>query len=636
MVLSVASLRKQFGDATVLEDVSFRIGPREKVALVGRNGTGKTTLLKILAGELEPDGGSVSFARGARVGYLRQELPVDHGLTVLEEAQAGRAEALSMAERLKELEARLADGATPDDLEEYATLHERFLEAQGYAAENDVRLVLARMGFDESEFDKPTSALSGGEKTRLALARLLLEEPDLVILDEPTNHLDLQATEWLESWIRGYPGAVLLVSHDRAFLSEVAQQFVLLEDGRAKTYPGPLEKFLRLREEEAERLARLAKKQAEEIARLDEYVRRFMGGERTAQARGRLKMLERLKAQAVQAPRAERGMKASLKAAKRSADVVLEAKGLAKSFGEQRLFHGLDWVVRRGDRWGVIGQNGAGKSTLVKILLGQESPDAGWVRLGANVEPGWFAQEATDLDPDMTPIEYLVDACGLPVEHARGLLGRFLFSGDDALRKIGLLSGGEKNKLALARLTAESPNLLVLDEPTNHLDFDSREALAKALAETTGTLILVSHDRHLLDSVTDHTLDLRVDGHTLYPGRYAEYRLARARAEAETQRGPRPEPRSGGEDRPWNPRALSKEVSRLEKELAAAEDRVAELERELAALESTLADPPAGADLLDLTSRHGGLQDEIARALAYWEQIGSELERLRAMQGGTR
>jgi len=356
MVLSVASLRKQFGDATVLEDVSFRIGPREKVALVGRNGTGKTTLLKILAGELEPDGGSVSFARGARVGYLRQELPVDHGLTVLEEAQAGRAEALSMAERLKELEARLADGATPDDLEEYATLHERFLEAQGYAAENDVRLVLARMGFDECEFDKPTSALSGGEKTRLALARLLLEEPDL----------------------------------------------------------------------------------------------------------------------------------------------------------------------------------------------------------------------------------------------------------------------------------------LILDEPTNHLDFDSREALAKALAETTGTLILVSHDRHLLDSVTDHTLDLRVDGHTLYPGRYAEYRLARARAEAETQRGPRPEPRSGGEDRPWNPRALSKEVSRLEKELAAAEDRVAELESELAALESTLADPPTGADLLELTSRHGGLQDEIARALAYWEQIGSELERLRAMQGGAR
>ncbi len=636
MVLTVASVRKQFGDATVLEDVTFRIGPRDKVALVGRNGTGKTTLLKILAGELEPDGGSVRLARGARIGYLRQELPVDHGLTVLEEAQAGRAEALAMAERLKELEARLAEGASPEDLEEYANLQERFHDVQGYAAENDVRLVLARMGFDESEYDKSAAALSGGEKTRLALARLLLEEPDLLILDEPTNHLDLQATEWLESWIRGYPGAVLVVSHDRKFLSEVAQQFVLLEDGRTRTYPGPLEKFLRLREEEAERLARLAKKQAEEIERLDEYVRRFMGSERTAQARGRLKMLERLRTQAVEAPRTERGMKASLQAAKRSGDLVVEAKGLSKSFGDQRLFHGLDWVVRRGDRWGVIGQNDAGKSTLVRILLGEESPDSGWLRLGTNVQPGWFAQEATDLDPELTPLEYLVDACGLPVEQARGLLGRFLFSGDDALRKIGSLSGGEKNKLALARLTAESPNLLILDEPTNHLDFDSREALTKALAEYSGTLILVSHDRHLLEETTNLLLELRTDGHTLYPGRYSEFRQARNRSEAVSQQRDRPKAQASDDPPRWNARTLSKEVSRLEKELQAAEDRVAGLERQLTELEAILAGPPAEADLMRLTSRHGELQDEIAAALAYWEQVGLELERLRSMQGGAR
>lgn len=631
MVVNVASVRKLFGDEIILEDVSFRIDAREKVALIGRNGTGKTTLLRILAGQSEADGGSVHLSRGARIGYLKQEIPVENGRTVLEEAQAARAEVLEMGRRLEELEHVLETNPSADDLEEYATLHERFLDAQGYAAANDVRVVLAKMGFEEEDYGKPVAMLSGGEKTRLVLARLLLEEPDLLVLDEPTNHLDLQATEWLEGWIRGYPGAVLIVSHDRVFLQETVQKIVLLENGRTKSYPGPFDKFLKLRASEEERLAEVARRQKEEMDKLDEYVRRFMGSERTAQARGRLKMLERMKDQRVEAPKADKNMKAGFQSQKRSGDIVVQTKGLSKSFDEQVLFENLDWTVQRGERWGVIGQNGTGKSTLVSILLGLQDPDSGTTKLGSNVYPDWFAQEASDLDWGQSPLEYIMDTCGLKPEEARKLLGRFLFSGDDVFRKIGTLSGGEKNKLALARLTYESPNLLVLDEPTNHLDFDSREALADVLRSYKGTLILVSHDRWLLEQTTDRTMDIRRDGIRQYPGSYADYRRALAResaAQPRTTPTDEPKPKST-----LSQREISKEISRLEKEFAQAEDNVADLEARLEALEAALANPSPGADLLEQTTQHENLQKQVAEALSYWEQLGAQLEETRSMQG---
>src|SRR5579885_633289 len=285
MLLNVSNLTKAYGPDEILTGVTFRLEAREKVALVGRNGTGKTTLLKIITKQLQPDTGSVILARGAKVGYLKQEAPVTAGLTVLEEAQQAVAHRLELKERMVELEARIANrGALGEDeyqadLEEYGLLHEHFLEAEGYSAERDLRVVLQRMGFTDEEFDRPTSALSGGQRTRLAIARLLLEEPDLLILDEPTNHLDLQATEWLESWIRGYQGAVLLVSHDRRFLENTADRVLEMRDGKVFAYPGPFEKFLRLREEENARLSEVAKRQEQEIAKMDEYVRRFMNSQ---------------------------------------------------------------------------------------------------------------------------------------------------------------------------------------------------------------------------------------------------------------------------------------------------------------------------------------------------------------------
>ncbi|HTQ08789.1 MAG TPA: ABC-F family ATP-binding cassette domain-containing protein, partial [Fimbriimonadaceae bacterium] len=565
MLLSVSNVAKAFGVDEILTGISFLIAAREKVALVGRNGTGKTTLLKILTGRLEADTGTVNLAQGAKIGYLRQEAPVTLGRTVLEEAQASLGHQLKLKRRLEELEGRLSAQSGPSDasdLEEYALLHEHFLEAEGYSAERDIRVVLQRMGFSEEEFARPTDKLSGGEKTRLAIARMLLEEPDLLILDEPTNHLDLQATEWLEGWLRQYHGAVLLVSHDREFLENTAERVLELRDGTVKSYPGPFPKYLKLKEEEEARQAEVAKRQEQEIAKLDEYVRRFMNSQRTAQARGRLKQMNRLIENKVEAPKKEQGMKGGFGTVKRSGDIVVECEKLAVGFspsqfsrrgapgedwgglddGEGRrerelvLFQDLDWTVRIQDRWGVIGENGAGKSSLIKTVLGLIPALAGRSRLGSNLEIGYFSQDTQELDPEQSPLDFMVWECDMLPADARNLLGRFLFSGDDVYRPIRTLSGGEKNKLSLARLTHQQPNLLILDEPTNHLDMDSREALAGVLKEFRGTLILISHDRWLLSQVTDHTLDVRRAGPVQFNGSYPEYRLWQKRGANPSQR----------------------------------------------------------------------------------------------------
>jgi ATP-binding cassette subfamily F protein 3 len=563
---------------------------------------------------------------------LRQESPVDAERSVLAEAEEARRHLLEIANRLSELEEKLNESPTEDDLEEYSRLHEHFVEVQGYSAERDVRFVLQRMGFEDEELDKPTSALSGGERTRLALARMLLEEPDLLILDEPTNHLDLQATEWLEGWVRSYPGAVLIVSHDRAFLSNTADRILELSDGKVKSYPGPFDKYLKLRADEAERLAEVARRQQEEIAKLDEYVRRFINSQRTAQARGRRKKMEKLVASAVQAPKAEKGIKASIKAGKRSGDIVLDCEKLSMAFGDQVLFENLDWTVRIGERWGVVGENGSGKSTLVKIALSLIEPVEGQAKLGSNVEAGYFSQDADTLDPDQSPLDHLVWECNMLPPDARKLLGRFLISGEDAMRPIRTLSGGEKNKLALATLANLGPNLMVLDEPTNHLDMDSRDALAEVLKEYRGTLILVSHDRWLLDQVTDRTLDLRGKQAIQYPGSYSEYRRASLKKAVATKSKPNPSQQEKPAEVKLSPREISKEIGRYERLVVESEKRIAESEASLASLENTLSNPPKDADLMSLTSQHASIKTEIEERFAEWESYSQRLEELRAMQ----
>ena len=644
MLLNVSNVAKAFGPDHILTGVTLRVDAQEKVALVGRNGTGKTTLLKILTGQYPPDSGSVHVARGARIGYLRQEAPVDEG-TVLQAAQSSKAHEIEMRRRLTELEVRLEHNASAEDLEEYALLHEHFLESEGYSTESDIRVVLLKMGFTEDEFDKPTSKLSGGEKTRLAIAKLLLEEPDLLILDEPTNHLDLQATEWLEGWIRGYHGAVLLVSHDRAFLENTAQRVIEMRDGQVKSYPGPFAKFLQLRAEEDARLAEVAKRQDLEIAKMDEYVRRFMNSQRTAQARGRLKLMNRLIESKVEAPKNEKGMKGAFAAGKRSGDLVLEAEKLSVGFRDADphpqpplekgsglvLFKDLNWTVRNGERWGVIGENGSGKSTLIKVALGLLEPLSGKARLGSNVVCGYFSQDVSDIDPEQTPLDFMVYECDMLPADARNLLGRYLFSGDDVYRPIKTFSGGEKNKLALARLTNLNPNLLVLDEPTNHLDMASREALAEILKEYKGTLVLVSHDRWLLGQVTDHILDVRRAGPIQFPGSYDEYRSGKPKATA-----PKPVAKhlATSDAAPtMSPRELSKEIARLEQLVEELEEQVSDQEEQVRVIEERLANVDPTADIFALTREHAQAQERLAGTMSAWEESTLRLEKLAATRG---
>lgn len=630
MLLSVANVAKAFGADSILTGISFRLAAREKVALVGRNGTGKTTLLKIITGQMEPDSGSVQVARGAKIGYLRQEDAVTPGVTVLQEAELALQHQMQLRTRLQELEAKLETSRDPADAEEYALLHEHFLEAEGYSLDRDLRTVLQRMGFTEHEFDRPTDALSGGERTRLALARLLLEEPDLLILDEPTNHLDLQATEWLEGWLKGYHGAVLLVSHDRTFLENTADKVLELRDGQVKAYAGPFDKYLKLKAEEDARLAEVAKRQEHEIAKMDEYVRRFMNSQRTAQARGRLKHLNRLIESRVHAPKAEKGMKAGFKAAGRSGDQALVLEGASVGYPSLTLIKDLDWTVRYGERWGVIGENGAGKSTLIRVALGLQEPLAGRARLGSKVTAGYFSQDADDLDPLQSPLDMLVWDCDMLPADARNLLARFLITGDDVYRPIKTLSGGEKNKLSLARLTRLNPNLLVMDEPTNHLDMDSREALADVLREFEGTLILVSHDRWLLSAVTSHTLDVRRNGVIQYPGSYAEYRRWITRTASKPAQAPALDQAA---TRPtMTPRELSKEIQRTEKLIEQIERLVAQREKELRELEAQLSNPD-GADVVLLSKNHHQVQVALGESLRTWEQESNRLEELKGRQG---
>ncbi len=634
MLLSLGAVTKAFGTDIVVSDASFRLERTAKVGLVGRNGCGKTTLLRLITGEYEKDGGSIALAPGASIGYLRQEDVLDESLTVLEAAQEARRHALELQERLHELERRMESDPDPDLVEEYTLLHERFLEAEGYNVEADLRTILSKMGFTEADDDKRVGSLSGGERTRLAIARLLLEEPDLVILDEPTNHLDMAGIEWLERWVRGYHGAVLIVSHDREFLQNTVSQIIEMRDGKTKTYPGPFDKYVQLRAEEDRRLEEVVRRQDEQIAKLDEYVRRFMGNQRTAQARGRLKMMNRLLESKVEGPANEKTMKAGFGKAKRSGDIVVEAKGLGMSFGARTLFQGLDWTVRWTERWGIIGENGVGKSTLIRALVRELAPSSGWIRIGANVDSAYFSQNADDFEPNETPIGFLIDECGMQVPAARDLLGRFLISGDDAFRAIGTFSGGEKNKLALARLTVLNPNLLILDEPTNHLDMQSREALAGVLRDYTGTLIIVSHDRWFLDHTTNRTLNLRRDGHEAYEGPYREYRahLERRKApDAKAQITLRAQP-SATPHESLSPREISKRIGQTERELEAIETRIGDLETEIAALEADLAEP-LGKDVVALSTRHAAAQSELAEALEDWADKGEDLESLRAAQG---
>ena len=632
-ILTVSNLAKSFGADILFSDITFSVAAGQKLGLIGRNGGGKTTLLKILLGQELPDPSNnqppkINLANGRRMGYLRQEAPVHPERTIAEEIEVALEPYRAVQARISAAEHAMSD-ATDDEslntaLEEYTEALDEFESRGGYEIESEKDATLMRLGFGPETLEKQVGSCSGGEQTRLALAKLVLTRPDLLILDEPTNHLDISAVEWLEGFLKEYAGAVILVSHDRYFLDAVVDSIAELEFQKLTMYKGNYSHFRRQKEEKLQRQQDMYDQQQKEIARLNDLIKRNMGANNTAsiirhKTQGRIERMDKVEAVRTDTSRVK--AKIDDKNAGRIGREVLNLSGVAKAYGERTLFADLNAIVERGDRVGFVGPNGAGKTTLVKMLLGEEEPTAGNIQWGHNVRMAYFSQHATDaLDVQKTVLDTLRDEAPAWNEtQLRSYLARFLFMGDDVFKQVVMLSGGEKNKLALSCMLLEPCNLLILDEPTNHLDIESCETLGQMLQDYAGTLFLVSHDRYLLNAVTNKTLGLTGTGSAeLIEGNYAAWR---------EQQNPTavvaPKPKVAAVAASPVARMDNKSRGKIQAALEKAEARIATLEARLAELEASLG--TGTGDLVALAAEHTKTQDELAKTLTEWERLGEEI-----------
>jgi ATP-binding cassette subfamily F protein 3 len=630
-LLVATGLGKAYGALDVFGDLDLRIEEGDRIGMVGPNGAGKTTLLRILAGVEPPTTGQVVRKRGLTVGYLPQDPPPAADLTLREAMLAVFADLRARAEALAALEHRLAEAASRGDdgyaalLDEYGQEQMAFEAAGGYTYETRIRQVLGGLGFNEDEHDKPLAYLSGGERTRALLAQLLLQEPDLLLLDEPTNHLDLEAVEWLEETLLHWKGALVVVAHDRYFLDKVATRIWEVNFGRLDAYRGNYSAYHLQREMRRERQRREWEEQQEFIAQTEEFIRRNLAGQRSKEAQGRRTRLERfLRDEAIERPLEERNIRLGLTTTIRSGDLVLATKDLVVGY-DRPLFWCPDVEIRRGDRVALIGPNGAGKTTLLKTILGLVPPLSGKVRLGASVQIGYLAQAQAGLDPDQSVLEAVLEVKNLPLTQARSFLGQFLFTGDDVFREIRTLSGGQRSRVALARLTLQGANFLLLDEPTNHLDLASQEVLEEVLGRFPGTILLVSHDRYLVQALATHIW--RVDGDELrvYKGNYEEFlRQRAAEAEVQAKAGPAAEGQTEAERRAERERERAREERRQRKAAEKLAEQAAALEAQIHALEAHLAGLAAQIE----TASTAGDVAAIHRLGTAYQEAETELHRL--------
>jgi ATPase subunit of ABC transporter with duplicated ATPase domains len=527
-MISLSSIHKQYGKQLVFVDATFQLNPGERVGLVGPNGSGKTTLFRMIVGEEDPDEGEVSVPKRLTIGYFRQDVEEMQGRSTLDEAIAGSGRVGDLHHELESLQHAMGD---PDQLDRMDEILERFGHVQeeydhlgGYALEAQAREVLHGLGFQDDQIDGDVGALSGGWKMRVALARVLLGRPDVLLMDEPTNHLDIESIIWLEQFLKSYPGALLMTSHDREFMNRVVTRIAEIDSGEITVYSGNYDFYERERNvREANQQAAFARQQAM-FAKEQRFIERFKAhAAKAAQVQSRIKALDKI--EKIELPKKRHVVKFEFRTPPRSGDQVVVIEELRKAYGPRVIYDGLDLIVRRGERWAVMGRNGAGKTTLLKMIAGAAAPDGGTLRIGASVLMGYFAQQSLDvLSGDLTIIEQLQkdfpqDGLG----SLRTLAGAFQFSGDDVDKKIRALSGGEKSRLAMARMLYDPPNFLVLDEPTNHLDLATKEMLAEALRDFEGTMIFVSHDRTFLRALASRVLEIGEGDPLLYPGSYVEY-----------------------------------------------------------------------------------------------------------------
>ncbi len=641
-MVHVDGVRRQFGARVLFEGLSWMIPRGSRLGLVGPNGAGKTTLLRILAGSEAPDAGEVRRPAALRVGYLPQEVETVSGGSVLSCVLDGFPDLRRLEEEIESLESRLAT-LRPDDpalgqlAETYGVARQRFEHLGGDAVEARARAILGGLGIGAGSFHEPLETLSGGWRMRVLLARLLLAAPDLLLLDEPTNHLDLDALGWIERFLDGYEGAFVVVSHDRYFLNRMVQGVAELERGRLTTYAGAYDDYLDAKEARRAALEKLARRQDAEISRVERFVERFRyKATKARQVQARIRVLGKL--ERVQVERDQKRIRFGFPSSPRSGDVVARGVQVSKAFGSTEVYRDASFVLRRGDRLALVGPNGSGKSTLLKLLDGRIAPDTGVIEIGHNVAVQYYAQHQLEaLDPSCTvlaELEKTAEPGSRP--RLRSLLGAFLFSGEDVDKKVGILSGGEKARLALAKMLLRPANLLLLDEPTNHLDLRSREVLEEALNEYEGTLVIVSHDRYFINRVA--TMMGEVGGGRIeaYPGDFDTYLERQARLEAEDVGSPALPERAVARLKDQEARrAEAEDRNRRYRERRAVQDRLEPVEAEIGSLEARIrelaalqADPSvyrdperaraAGKEKIDVEGRLGSLYE-------IWERIAAEL-----------
>lgn len=633
-MFQLRGISKCFGGQLLFSDVSWQVQGRDRVGLVGDNGTGKSTLLKLLAGLELPDDGQIQKARESTLGYLPQDNLVHKGRSLYAEVRAARDDLLTMEATIQELELAIA-GGDQAILDRYASLQDDFRQKGGYELDAEIGRVLAGLGFEDGDWTKDCSHFSGGWQMRIALARLLLKKPNLLLLDEPTNHLDLPAREWLEAYLLDYPYAVLIVSHDRHFLDRVTTRTVEIWNGALHDFNGNYSAYLVARKQRLESLRAAKIKQDQEIEKISSFIDRFRAkADKASLVQSRVKQLEKIVR--IELPAESKSVAFTFPVPPKAGRLAMELTNIHHGYGALTVLNGIDLVVERGERIALLGANGAGKSTLMRIVSGLEQPQSGTRTEGHNLILTYFAQNQADtLNMQKSVLEEITDAAPFEmVPKVRNILGSFLFRGDDVYKKVSVLSGGERNRLALAILLLRPANLLLLDEPTNHLDMASKEVLLEALKRYTGTLLFVSHDRYFVDALSSRVVEINHGTTLSCPGHYGDFIRFKQSIGDASHSEERVEQRQAKTEKQEDVvsqthHALRKDVKRearkLQREVETVEERIASLEERQSLLEVKMCDPEVAGDhslMAPLSDEHATSSRELEALYTQWEELG--------------